>query len=717
MSAEARLERIAAFFHLPHWPYDPQREVEREGQGTWRRLTIACWTMMLPSLVATYIAGGQPVICSFLGLLLIIALPVSYRLHFRSTSRLLVNWATFTPAFILGWIVLAPLWPLRHGMWSAENLDFMSFLILCFMWITAFRAFAVRTVRDLVETILPCGSIILLTLVVRPTPLALGCMALVVLGALALLAAEHSISSRQQYHPLVTVTRTHTRRRAGAFYSWPTLYALVLIAAMLVSYTGARSELSNSWADYVRYTLAWQVMRYFQPHENFMMPDAGVMLWRLNNWPNSERPVFRARTKIPGNWRIGVYHTYEKQWWHADRQKLTVAERDGQGWVVPLEGSGAAKLGGTMVEQQITAIKYLQVSVPTLFCPVRAEINQKKIRYDTDRLVKIPRFIPPGQTVKVISYLPPVLPIQRQGTEVPEEILAQDLQLPADLPQRVRELAVELTREALTPYEKARAIEQHLMYEYKYTLAPPISRPNDFIDYFLFESKRGFCHHFAGSMVIMCRAIGLPTRLASGYLRGEEDQEDSDLYTVREKDAHVWPEVYFKGAGWISFEPTPPEPEETSTFQKAYETITKAGRSYGVSGYAFLRDYWPSLAIALAALLVLGGLGRQQARGRYLRAYRGADPETRIVRAYLRMRRLLAERGASDAVSLTPREFLAQLPPELAHLRQEASLLTENYLQARFGRAQASLDQSAAAEETLAALQRTKRRPADPVAP
>lgn len=441
------------------------------------------------------------------------------------------------------------------------------------------------------------------------------------------------------------------------------------------------------------------------------------MLWRLNSWPNSERPVFRARTKIPGNWRISVYHTYRDQWWHADRQKLTIAKRDKQGWVVPLEGSGTSRTGGTLVEQEITGMKYLQVSVPALFCPVRAEVKQKRIRYDGDRLLRIQRFIAPGQTVKVYSYVPPVLPVQRKGTEVPEETLKQDLQLPDDLPGRVRDLAFKVTAAAKTPYEKARAIEQYLMYEYKYTLTPPISRPYDFIDYFLFVSRRGFCHHFAGSMVIMCRAIGLPTRLASGYLRGEEDKADSDLYTVREKDAHVWPEVYFRGAGWVAFEPTPPEPEETSTFQKAWETISKTGKSYGVSGYGFIREYWLSLALALAGLLLLGGLGKQQARSRYLRAYRGADPETRIVRAYLRMRRLLAERGATDAGSLTPREFLAQLPPELAHLRQEAGVLTENYLQARFGRTPASTDQSTAAEETLAAMQRTKRPPSVPVTP
>jgi len=718
MTLVARLERIAAFFRLPHWPYDPVREVAREGQGAWRWLSVACWTMMIASLVATYVVSNQLLICSFLALLLIAAIPVSYRLHHRTTSRLLVNWGTFACAFALGGIFLAPLWPLRNGMWSAENLDFMAFLVLCFMWITAFRAFALRTVRDLVETILPCGSVILLTLVVKPTPLSLACMALIVLGALALLAAQHSIDSRQEHHPLVTVTRTHNKRRAGAFYSWPTLYALVLIVGVLVAYTAARSELSGTWADYVRYTLARQVMRYFQPHENFMVPDAGVMLWRLTSWPNSELPVFRARCKIPGNWRIGCYHTYDKQWWHAGRQKSAKASRIGDTWAIPLEGTGASRTHGTRIEQEFMAIKYLQVALPSLFCPVSVNVDAKKVRYDNDGILRIQLFIRPYQTFKVVSYLPPIMPLQRAGTEVPDELLKQDLQLPADLPQRVRDLARTVSEDAKTPYEKARAIEQYLMYGFKYTLEAPYSYPNDFFDYFLFVSKRGFCHHFAGSMVVMCRSIGLPTRLASGFLRGEEDKLDADLFTVREKDAHVWPEVYFKGAGWIAFEPTPPAPEETSAFQKAWKQITQASIEVSSSTAAFLRRFWPSVAAGLLGLLLLAGIFQQRTRQRYLRRYRGNDPRTRMVRTYVRMRRFLGDHGAPQDPALSPREFLALLPAELSHLRQDSDTLTENYLLARFSRAGASAAQLTAAEEALRALRRNlKRRPVAPGTP
>lgn len=77
MTLVARLERVATFFRLPHWPYDPEREVAREGKGNWRWLMLACWVMMAASLVATFEVSNQPLLCGFLGVLLIVSIPVA----------------------------------------------------------------------------------------------------------------------------------------------------------------------------------------------------------------------------------------------------------------------------------------------------------------------------------------------------------------------------------------------------------------------------------------------------------------------------------------------------------------------------------------------------------------------------------------------------------------------------------------------------------------
>lgn len=87
-----------------------------------------------------------------------------------------------------------------------------------------------------------------------------------------------------------------------------------------------------------------------------------------------------------------------------------------------------------------------------------------------------------------------------------------------------------------------------------YTLNPPLLGENS-ADEFLFESKRGFCEHFASSFVILARAAGLPARVVTGYQGGERNPLDGTL-VVRQSDAHAWSEVWLEGAGWLRVDPT-----------------------------------------------------------------------------------------------------------------------------------------------------------------
>jgi hypothetical protein len=119
----------------------------------------------------------------------------------------------------------------------------------------------------------------------------------------------------------------------------------------------------------------------------------------------------------------------------------------------------------------------------------------------------------------------------------------------------VRQLAEKVTEGAKTPYDKAVAIKDFLRgFKYSLTVKPP---PNgiDGVDWFLFQEKQGFCTNYASAMVIMLRSVGVPARLAIGYLPGEFD-EASGTFIVRAKDYHAWSEVYFPKYGWIAFEPT-----------------------------------------------------------------------------------------------------------------------------------------------------------------
>jgi transglutaminase-like putative cysteine protease len=130
--------------------------------------------------------------------------------------------------------------------------------------------------------------------------------------------------------------------------------------------------------------------------------------------------------------------------------------------------------------------------------------------------------------------------------------------LPGSLPDRVRALAEEVTAGSDNPYDKAADVEDYLRsfgVDVAITAAP---HDRDSVDYFLFDLKAGYFDYHASAMVVMLRTLGIPSRLAVGYIIRPEDRlPQSSVYTVRESNAYAWPEVYFPGLGWVEFNPSP----------------------------------------------------------------------------------------------------------------------------------------------------------------
>ena len=90
---------------------------------------------------------------------------------------------------------------------------------------------------------------------------------------------------------------------------------------------------------------------------------------------------------------------------------------------------------------------------------------------------------------------------------------------------------------------------------FTYTLEPPQLDPRDPYDDFLFNTRRGFCEHYAGSFALLMRAAGIPTRVVTGYQGGEVNPFNGEVI-VRQADAHAWTEVWLRGEGWVRIDPT-----------------------------------------------------------------------------------------------------------------------------------------------------------------
>ncbi len=146
--------------------------------------------------------------------------------------------------------------------------------------------------------------------------------------------------------------------------------------------------------------------------------------------------------------------------------------------------------------------------------------------------------------------------LRRAQGALPPEIATRYAQ-PATATERVRELARRITEDAPTTYEKVRAIEAWLDANVEYSLDAPLPSRNvsDVVDWFVFDGRRGWCEQIASTLVVMLRELGIPARVATGFVTGDFDPL-TGRYVVRAKHAHAWAEVWFPGVGWQGFDPT-----------------------------------------------------------------------------------------------------------------------------------------------------------------
>ena len=124
--------------------------------------------------------------------------------------------------------------------------------------------------------------------------------------------------------------------------------------------------------------------------------------------------------------------------------------------------------------------------------------------------------------------------------------------------ERTYELARKITADATTPYEKACRIRDHLRTSYTYDLqCPPVPPNGEVVDFFLFESKRGYCQHFAQAFAVLARAAGLHSRLVTGYSPGNYNLLNN-CFEVYEYHAHAWVQIFISPFGWLTFDGVAP---------------------------------------------------------------------------------------------------------------------------------------------------------------
>ena len=296
---------------------------------------------------------------------------------------------------------------------------------------------------------------------------------------------------------------------------------------------------------------------------------------------------------------------------------------------------------------------------------------------------------------------------------------AAALSLPRGQHPRARELGERWSIESSSAQEVAeRALRMFREEPFSYSLTPP-TLPADPVDQFLFETREGFCEHFAASFVVLMRSARVPARVVTGYQGGEYNAV-GDYLVVRQRDAHAWAEIYLTDAGWVRIDPTAAvSPERVSlgigdVLSRRSALSALAGNPVASAFWTRIRDSWDavtygwnqmvlgyspqrqrrmldnlgfddwdygSLIVALTLVLAVGTLGLALLLLRPLRA----RPD-RALRAYQRFCRKLERCGFRRRDHEPPLAFAARVVRSRRDLSTEVQAITRLYTQMRYGR-------------------------------
>lgn len=209
---------------------------------------------------------------------------------------------------------------------------------------------------------------------------------------------------------------------------------------------------------------------------------------------------------------------------------------------------------------EIEPARLISSTIFNALYPAKVELGNEKIFVNDDFEMYASKIIDKSSSYNINIKLPLISEdmLRAAKTDVDEEIKNTYLKLPKNIPDRVRNLVEQITYGKNNSYDKAKAIETYLRSNFKYMLEPKnVPEGRDFVDYFIFEGKEGYCTYFATSMTVMLRMAGIPSRYVEGFLVEPANMVANGTYKIIDSNAHAWVEAYFGEYGWITFEPTP----------------------------------------------------------------------------------------------------------------------------------------------------------------
>jgi hypothetical protein len=397
----------------------------------------------------------------------------------------------------------------------------------------------------------------------------------------------------------------------------------------------------------------------------------------------ADRPVMHVRSRVSSYWRGVTLDEYDGKGWLRSSSKIELLDEGRREFVLP---DSKQNVPGDRVYWQ--AYYLLSDQPNAIFTGYRPG----KIYLPDTGQVRLEE----GTLYRTLSVVPRLRPEQlRRDRVVSEEF--SELALPP-ISERTAALAESVVRGAATDYDRAARLERFLLDNYPYDLnVEPLPPGRDAADFFLFEQQAGYCSHFATTMAVMARHVGLPTRVAAGYLPGFIDPL-TGTHIVRNGDAHSWVEVHFEKHGWVAFDPTP-TPDAAMGFASGrnlvyfgledFTGVTLSSMlsplggnlslgSISLSGWAW---FLLLIVVVITAIQVLRLVYRRRMKtGQETKEYSilGGESRRAMAKIYQSMVRLLTRKGLPARLPFQPPyEYADIVVPQIPDGREAMYWLTQ----------------------------------------
>ncbi len=432
-------------------------------------------------------------------------------------------------------------------------------LLMAILWFTAFRCFVLFSPRDWLLTLVPDMSALLLVCVLDSFGEATPYVVWFAVSSWLAIAAEQRL--RLLTHPLAT-----SRAARQNVLAPETRASLASVAAALVVAFGLSTVMRGALApgndmQAATFRLAWYLSRLMVDFSR--TPSGGYggpMMVGATAPPMSNQVALRVTSPVGGYWRGACYEEFDGAMWTNTRARRASQRIQSdspevmKSFALPAPKRPAARRVYQSFE--IATMQMGTILSSGLPVDVRAPITigRPRITIEPHGTIFCSQSFTAGHRYQVTALVP-VNEEEIIASAPPDAEMLRACRSQQASP-RTRALARRLTQGLATNVEKARAIERYLLREYPYSLAmPPMPRGKDTVDYFLFEAKAGYCVQFAAAMAILCRVVGVPSRLVTGYAPGDFDPVNQQ-WVVRDSNAHAWVEVWARDNVWQRFDPT-----------------------------------------------------------------------------------------------------------------------------------------------------------------